>query len=139
VTAAFFFAGRTGSRRMTVLTLFLLSGGVAFFSLSPVFWVGLGFLFVGGFGYLASNARATTQLQLDVDEAQRGRVMALWSVAFLGLRPFASLLDGAIAGAFGVRLAGVLLTLPALTMALLIRRRIRTGAVGEPAVRPAGR
>ena len=134
VTAAFFFAGRTGSRRMTVLTLCLLSGGVALFSLSPVLWLGLGFLFVGGFGYLASNARATTQLQLDVDEEQRGRVMALWSVAFLGMRPFASLLDGAIAGAFGVRAAGVLLTLPALTMALLIRRRIRTGAVGEPAL-----
>jgi hypothetical protein len=65
--------------------------------------------------------------------------MALWSVAFLGMRPFASLLDGAIAGAFGVRTAGVLLTLPALTMALLIRRRIRAGAVGEPAVRAAAR
>ncbi len=132
VTAAFFFAGRTGSRRLTVLTLFLLTGGVALFSLSPSLGIGLVFLFVGGFGYLASNARATTQLQLDVNEAQRGRVMALWSVAFLGLRPFASLLDGAIAGAAGVRVAGVLLTLPALTMAFLIRRRIRTGAVGEP-------
>ena len=32
--------------------------------------------------------------------------MALWSVAFLGLRPVASLTDGAIAGAFGVRPAG---------------------------------
>ena len=32
--------------------------------------------------------------------------MALWSVAFLGLRPIASLTDGAIAGAFGVRAAG---------------------------------
>jgi MFS family permease len=134
VTAAFFFAGRTGSPRMTVLTLLLLTGGVALFSLSPTLGIGLVFLFVGGFGYLASNARATTQLQLDVDEAQRGRVMALWSVAFLGLRPFASLLDGAIAGGAGVRVAGVLLTLPALTMAFLIRRRIRTGAVGEPAL-----
>jgi MFS family permease len=132
VTAALFFAGRTGSRRMTVLTLFLLSGGVALFSLSPSLWIGLGFLFVGGFGYLASNARATTQLQLGVDDAQRGRVMALWSVAFLGLRPFASLLDGAIAAGAGVRVAGVVLALPAMTMAFLIRRRIRTGAVGEP-------
>ena len=40
--------------------------------------------------------------------------MALWSVAFLGLRPIASLTDGAIAGAFGVRAAGVVLAVPAL-------------------------
>jgi hypothetical protein len=32
--------------------------------------------------------------------------MALWSIAFLGLRPLASLVDGAIAGAFGVRSPG---------------------------------
>jgi hypothetical protein len=43
--------------------------------------------------------------------------MALWSVAFLGLRPLASLVDGALAGAFGVRVAGVCLTLPAFALA----------------------
>jgi hypothetical protein len=43
--------------------------------------------------------------------------MALWSVAFLGLRPIASLADGAIAGAFGVRAAGVSLAVPALAAA----------------------
>ena len=46
--------------------------------------------------------------------------MALWSVAFLGLRPIASLSDGAIAGAFGVRSAGVVLAVPALAVALTI-------------------
>jgi len=30
-----------------------------------------------GFGYLASKTRVTTQLQLGVDETQRGRIMAL--------------------------------------------------------------
>ena len=51
--------------------------------------------------------------------------MALWSVAFLGLRPVASLADGAIAGAFGVRVAGVVLALPAFVAAVLIYRRVR--------------
>jgi hypothetical protein len=46
--------------------------------------------------------------------------MALWSVAFLGFRPAASLLDGAIAGAFGVRAAGVVLALPAFACAAAI-------------------
>jgi hypothetical protein len=40
--------------------------------------------------------------------------MALWGVAFLGLRPIASIADGAIASAAGVRTAGVILALPAL-------------------------
>jgi hypothetical protein len=48
--------------------------------------------------------------------------MALWSVAFLGLRPVASLV-GAIAGAFGVRVAGVVLALPALAMAAVVALR----------------
>ena len=74
-------------------------------------------LAVAGFGYLASNTSATSRLQLDVAPHQRGRIMALWSVAFLGLRPIASLTDGAIAGAFGVRVAGVVLAIPALAAA----------------------
>ena len=54
--------------------------------------------------------------------------MALWSIACLGLRPFASLVDGAAAGAFGVRAAGVLHALPALAAAVLIMRRLRRAA-----------
>jgi MFS family permease len=118
VSAAFLLAGRVaGSRRRMVLTLSLLAAGVIGFSLSP--WLGLGFAFlaVAGFGYLASNTSATSRLQLEVAAHQRGRIMALWSVAFLGLRPIASLTDGAIAGAFGVRTAGVVLAVPALLAA----------------------
>jgi MFS family permease len=124
VSAAFLLAGRvTGSRRRMVATLTLLGLGVIGFSISP--WLAVGFLFLvlAGFGYLASNTHATTRLQLEVDERQRGRIMALWSVAFLGLRPIASLVDGAIAGAFGVRVAGVCLALPALAMAAVVGLR----------------
>jgi MFS family permease len=125
VSAALFFAGREGSPRLTVATLTILAAGIVAFSLAPSLWVGFLFLFVAGFGYLASNARATTQLQLEVDERQRGRIMALWGIAFLGLRPFASLIDGAVADLAGVRVAGVVLAFPALAAAVLIRRRIR--------------
>ena len=118
VAAAFLLAGRvTGSRRRMLTTLVLLGTGIVAFSLTPWLPVGLGFLAVAGFGYLASNTSATSRLQLEVAEHQRGRIMALWSVAFLGLRPVASLADGAIAGAFGVRTAGVVLAVPALAIA----------------------
>jgi MFS family permease len=121
VSAAFLLAGRVaGSRRRMFTTLVVLGAGVIGFSLSPWLPVAYVFLALAGFGYLASNTSATSRLQLDVAEHQRGRIMALWSVAFLGLRPIASLTDGAIAGAFGVRPAGVVLALPALLAALAI-------------------
>jgi len=125
VAAALLTAGREGSARRTVVTLTLLGAGITAFALSPTLAVGFPLLFVAGFGYLASNTRATTQLQLEVDESQRGRIMALWSVAFLGLRPVASLADGTLAGAFGVRVAGVALAGTALVVAVLVFARVR--------------
>ncbi len=127
VFAALTLAGRVaGSRMRMAVTLTLLGGGIVAFSLSPWIEIGYVFLFVAGFGYLASNTSATTRLQLGVSESQRGRIMALWSVAFLGLRPLASLIDGVIAGLFGVRVAGVVLALPALVAAgLIVRLRDR--------------
>jgi hypothetical protein len=106
----------------------MLGAGMVAFSV--VRWLPVGFvlLAIAGFGYLASNASATSRLQLGVEERHRGRIMALWSVAFLGFRPAASLLDGAVAGAFGVRAAGVVLALPAFACAaaiLVVPRLVR--------------
>jgi MFS family permease len=126
VAAAFLLSGRVaGSPARMATTLALLGGGVALFSVTPWFAVALPLLFVGGVGYLASNTSATARLQLEVAESQRGRIMALWSVAFLGLRPFASLLDGALASTFGVRAAGVAMAVPALLAAAAVHRFAR--------------
>ena len=129
VSAALLVAGRVaGSRKRLTVTLGLLGCGVIAFSLTPWLPLAFVFLFVAGVGYLASNTSATTRLQLGVSEAQRGRMMALWGVAFLGLRPLASLADGAIASVAGVRTAGVILALPALMGAvLLVLVRYREG------------
>ena len=75
-----------------------------------------------GFGYLSANATATARLQLGVAEQEWGRIMALWSVAFLGARPLASIVDGAIAGWAGVRVAACVLALPVLVAAALLAR-----------------
>jgi MFS family permease len=126
-------------------TLFVLGAGVTAFALSPWLPLGLALLFAGGFGYLASNTAATTRLQLGVGEHQRGRIMALWSLAFLGLRPFASLLDGFIAKTWNVRVAGVVLAAPALAAALVVAatalrqrrdRPRRAAATGPSAASP---
>src|SRR5206468_10987038 len=72
ITAAFFLAGRvTGSRRRMITTLAVLCFGVVGFSLSPTVWVGLVFLAIGGFGYLASNTsdRKSTRLNSSHDQS----------------------------------------------------------------------
>jgi len=129
VTAALVVAGRSAGTRIRMAgTLLLLAVGVIGFSMSPWLPLAFCFLFLGGFGYLASNTAATARLQLGVAESQRGRIMALWSVAFLGLRPFASLVDGAIASVAGVRVAGVVLALPALAAAVVLLTPVGPGA-----------
>ena len=132
VTAALAVAGRsTGTRWTMALTLTLLGGGVVGFSLSPWLPLGFVFLFVAGFGYLASATAATARLQLGVADSQRGRIMALWSIAFLGLRPLASLLDGAVASVAGVRAAGLVLAVPALAAALFLLSPLAPAAPGR--------
>jgi MFS family permease len=129
VSAALLVAGRVqGSRRRMALTLGLLGTGVALFSVTPWLWLAFPLLAVGGFGYLSSNTAATTRLQLGVAPSQRGRIMALWSIAFLGIRPLASLVDGAIADAAGVRWATVAMAVPACA-----------GAVAAAGLRPLQR
>src|SRR5581483_43353 len=92
--------------------------GMVAFAATP--WLPLGFVFlaIGGFGYLVSNTTATARLQLSVAEHERGRIMALWSIAFLGVRPVASIVDGGVAGALGVRVATVVMAVPVAAGAL---------------------
>jgi MFS family permease len=125
VVAAIVLAGRiAGTRRRMAATLGALACGNMLFAASPWLELGWAFLAAAGFGYLLSNAAATARLQLGVTEGQRGRIMALWSMAFLGLRPVTSLIDGAIAGAAGVRVAAAVMSLPALLGALAAVRGV---------------
>jgi MFS family permease len=133
VTAAFFVGGRPGRTLLRVAaTLLLLAAGIAAFAVSPTFAVAVAVLYVTGFGYLSSNTAATTRLQLAIGDHERGRVMALWTMAFIGIRPIGSLVDGALASTIGIHAAAMLMTLPALGVAVAIlvtlRRDARTAA-----------
>ena len=114
-----------------VATLTVLTAGMAGFALAGGVTVALVALFIAGVGYLVTVAGATTAIQLDVDDEHRGRVMALWSIAFLGLRPVGSLVDGAVARAAGLRAAALLMALPAalvaIALATVARRRRPAG------------
>jgi hypothetical protein len=118
-------AGRRASGGRTAVTIALMASGIVGLGLASWFPVALAFAALAGFGYLSANAAATTKLQLGVEEWQRGRIMALWSVAFLGTRPFASMIDGALSGAIGVGAAAVAMGALAFVTAGLIFGRSR--------------
>ncbi len=110
------------SDRQLAASLLVFGSGIVLMAVSPWFPLALAFVLGAGFGYLTANATATARLQLGVPAEEWGRIMALWSVAFLGTRPLASIVDGAIAGWAGVRVAACVLALPVLVAAALLAR-----------------
>ena len=131
--AGFSVGGRAdGAERRMAVTAAVTGAGMVAFGLSPGVAVALVVLFVAGFGFLATTTTATTVVQLEVDDSQRGRVMALWSVAFLGVRPFGSLADGGLAAGIGVRGAAVVMAIPAFAVSavvvIFLRRRAARSA-----------
>lgn len=88
-------------------------------------------LAVSGAGYLAGVTGATARVQREVPDAQLGRVMALWSLLFVGTRPLGAAVDGVLAERFGPRWAAAALALPVLAGVALLGRRLV--ATPEPA------
>ena len=110
-----FVAGAESARhhRKVAILLSLVVIGLVTFALSP--WLGPALLgmVLAGFGYLASQTRTSTMMYRRIGAQERGRIMAVWSVAFIGIRPLASLADGAIASWAGYQVATLVMTLPA--------------------------
>ena len=82
----------------------ILSAGsaLALLSWSPRLWIALPLLVVIGFCLLVTSVSVNMILQTIVDDDKRGRVMSLYTAAFLGVSPFGSLVAGAVADAIGV-------------------------------------
>lgn len=64
----------------------------------------LALMVLTGVGFMIHMASSNTVIQTLVREEMRGRVMALYTVAFMGMAPFGSLLAGAIASRVGAPL-----------------------------------
>jgi MFS family permease len=58
-------------------------------------------MLVTGFGMMQGLTGSNTIIQTLVDEKMRGRVMSYYTMAFVGMAPFGSLLSGALAHAIG--------------------------------------
>lgn len=121
-------------RRNALVGALVVQGlGMAAVGVAPGLAVAAAAMFVSGAGYLAAVTRATTRLQTEVPDVLLGRVMALWSVCFVGSRPVAALLDGAVAELAGARAAAIVMSVPTLAVAWWIVRVVRPRVAAEQA------
>jgi MFS family permease len=92
--------GLTGMIPVAAVTLGV---GLICFGFSNVLWLSMLMMLVTGFGMMQCVTAANTILQTLVDENMRGRVMSYYTMAFVGMAPFGSLLAGASAHAIGAQ------------------------------------
>lgn len=92
-----------GLDRVIVMATICFAVGITIFALSRHFILSLAALVGAGFGAMTLVASCNTVLQTILDEDKRGRVMSLFTVAFMGVAPFGSLGAGFMAGIIGPR------------------------------------
>lgn len=79
----------------------IFGAGLVAFGFSRSQWFSIPLMFITGFGMMQGVTTSNTILQTLVDEEMRGRVMSYYTMAFVGMAPFGSLLAGALAHAIG--------------------------------------
>jgi MFS family permease len=71
------------------------------FSFSRIFWLSVVLLLPVGYFIMLQMASSNTLIQVMVPDALRGRVMAVYSMMFMGLAPLGALMGGALSDRLG--------------------------------------
>ncbi|MFF0817991.1 MFS transporter [Rhodococcus sp. NPDC003318] len=114
---------------------------IAATALAPSMWLALAALVLVGAASVGFMSTGNSTLQLEAEPRMRGRVMALWSVAFMGSTPIGGPIAGAVAEEFGGRAAllmGAAACLVAAGIGALVVRRYRRAQPGTEPTGPAG-
>ena len=90
-----------GLGKMIPISTAAFGAGLILFGMSRTLWLSLLLMLVCGFGLMQQMAASNTIIQTIVEETKRGRVMSFYTVAFVGMAPFGSLLAGTLAHAIG--------------------------------------
>ncbi len=86
---------------MIPYTLLAFAAFVVMFSLAHVEWTMAVFSVLAGAALMATNSLAMTSIQSAVPGYLRGRVMALFVMAFVGIMPFSALIFGPVGQVIG--------------------------------------
>jgi MFS family permease len=121
-----------GLVRMIPIAAAVFGAGLVGFGLSRWFWLSMAMVFIAGMGMMQGMAASNTVIQTIVTDDKRGRVMSYYTMAFMGMAPFGSLLAGSMAHAVGapltVMMNGAVVVLGAALFATRLpelRRQIR--------------
>jgi MFS family permease len=104
LTGALALAGRSGVRGLgRWIATAAASFGISLiaFSLSRSFWLSAVLLVPAGCSMMIEMAASNTLIQVMVPDRLRGRVMAVYSMMFMGMAPFGALFAGAMAARIG--------------------------------------
>ena len=122
-----------GLGRLIPASAGIFGAGLIGFGFSRSLWLSLFLMLFTGGAMMQQMAASNTILQTIVEEDKRGRVMSFYSMSFMGMAPFGSLLAGVLANHIGaprtVVISGIVCIVAAAWFALHLER-IRT------AVRP---
>ncbi|MGA7300529.1 MAG: MFS transporter [Candidatus Sulfotelmatobacter sp.] len=90
-----------GLTKMIQISAALFGVGLICFGLSRILLLSMLLMVVVGFGMMQGLAASNTVIQTLVPEDKRGRVMSYYTMAFVGMAPFGSLLAGGLAHRLG--------------------------------------
>ncbi|AKD03323.1 MFS transporter [Pontibacter korlensis] len=105
LSGALFLAQRKsviGLGKVIICTMLIFGLALIAFSFSKMLLLSLVLMLFSGFGMIVTMASCNTLLQTLVDDDKRGRVMSLYSTAFMGMAPIGSMLAGSVAEQIGV-------------------------------------
>jgi MFS family permease len=90
-----------GLVRMIPISAAVFGLGLIGFGLSHWFWLSMVMVLIAGMGMMQGMASSNTVIQTIVSDDKRGRVMSYYTMAFMGMAPFGSLLAGTMAHKVG--------------------------------------
>jgi MFS family permease len=93
--------GVKGLGRWIAITCASLGISLVCFSFSTSFWLSAAFLLPAGYSMMLQMACSNTLIQTMVPDQLRGRVMAVYSMMFMGMAPFGAFFGGAMAHRIG--------------------------------------
>lgn len=100
------------------------------FSQSKFFWLSVGLLVPVGYGMMLETTSSNTLIQAMVPDELRGRVLAVYTMMFMGMAPSGSLFAGLIADRIGAPLTLTIGGVAAIAAGALFLTRLKEFRVG---------
>ncbi len=128
-----------GLGRLIPIACSIFGLGLIALSFSRIFILSFFILIITGCGMMIFMASCNTVVQTIVEDNKRGRVMSLYTMAFMGTMPFGSLLAGSIANKIGasytITISGIISIIAAL---IFIRQMPKIRAIIHPIYKKLG-